>query len=64
MTKDIMLEHDNQFNKINLMRHNILLDQMLPSGEMASTRVVDKPTTRATDVTVVSAAGMQRASGA
>ena len=46
------------------MRHNILLDQMLPSGEMASMRVVDKPTTRATDVTVVFAAGMQRASEA
>ena len=31
---------------------------------MASTRVIDKPAARATDATVVFAAGMQRASEA
>ena len=36
MTKDIMLAHDNKFNKINLMRHTILLDQMLPITGMAT----------------------------
>ena len=28
-----MLQHDKKFNKINLMRHIILLNQMLPGGD-------------------------------